>query len=246
LGVVTKTAEVYTNDPQYERFTLMMSLVVRGDETPQGRQIGPFVVGPSNQWTTRVPRGMSANGLIAITNTSAQSVRITNADLNGEAFAATLQTLEEGKRYSVSFTSLTNLPVGSHKQIIKLATDSKETPALELQLEAVVFPAVVVNPASLTFESVPVSDPEMEISLVSKFLWVRLGRGAGLEVKSITSDLPFVKVKIENSEAGGQSVLLRVGFGEKPAKGTHTGKIKIVTNNSDVKEVEVPITVVAN
>ncbi len=80
---------------------------------------------------------------------------------------------------------------------------------------------------------------------MSKFLWVRVGRGAGLEIKSITSDLPFVKVKTETADAGGSSITLRVGFSERPPKGTHAGKIVIETNNPGVKALEVPITVTA-
>ncbi|MGH9846223.1 MAG: hypothetical protein ACREEM_46575 [Blastocatellia bacterium] len=221
----------------------MLSVMIKGDEAPPGTQIGPFVVSPSNQWQARIPRGMSTNGLIAITNASAQPVRITKAESDGDAFTYELQTIEEGKRYALSFTSSAKLPAGAHRQMMKLATDSKETPVIELNLEAVVSPAVTISPASLTFESVPVSDPEMEISLVSKFLWVRLGRGTGLEVTSMTSDLPFVKVKVESTN--GVQVLLRVGFSEKPPKGTHAGKIKLTINNPDVKEAEIPVTVTA-
>ena len=243
-GAIAKTADVYTNDPQKERFTLMMSMVITSGDAPQGRQIGPFVVGPSDQWSSRIPRGLSTNGLIAISNSSAQPIKISKAESNGDAFTYTLQTLEEGKRYALNFTSSTKLPVGSHRQTIKLTTDSKEMPALELALEAVVFPAVSISPATLTFESIPAADPEVEIPMVSKFLWVRLGRGAGLEVTSTTSDLPFIKVKVESAD--GQAVVLRVGFNARPPKGVHTGKIKIMTNNSDLKETEVPITINVN
>jgi len=114
-------------------------------------------------------------------------------------------------------------------------------PELELRLEVVVTPAVTINPASLTFDNVPVSTTESEISLVSKFLWVRAGRGAGLEIQSVTSDLPFIKVKTETKDGG--AIILRVGFSEKPPLGTHTGKVKIETNNPDAKTIEVPITV---
>lgn len=242
-GAVTKHAEVYTNDPERPQFTLMMSMVVVGDEAPRGRQVGPFIIGPTNEWGSNTPQGSSVNGLITITNTTQQPIRITKLDPNGAAFAASLQILEDGKRYSVGFVSSTTLPVGGHKQTLKLTTDSKDMPELELRLEVVVSPAVIVNPTSLAFDNVPVSDPEAEISLVSKFLWLRAGRGAGLEIKSITSDLPFVKAKIEMMD--GASVTLRVGFSEKPPKGTHTGKIRIETNNSNVKTLEVPITVSA-
>ena len=240
-GAITKHAEVYTNDPERPQLTLMMSMIVVGDEAARGLKVGPFVIGPSNEWIGRAPQGSSVNGLITITNTTEQPIKITKLEPNGAAFGSSLQTLEDGKRYSVGFASSTTLPVGGHKQTLKLTTDSKETPELELRLEVVVTPAVTVNPASLTFDNLPVSTVESEISLVSKFLWVRAGRGAGLEIKSITSDLPFIKAKIEMVEGG--SITLRVGFGEKPPVGTHTGKVRIETNNPDAKALEVPITV---
>jgi hypothetical protein len=85
----------------------------------------------------------------------------------------------------------------------------------------------------------------MEISLVSKFLWVKLGRGAGLEIKNISSDLPFVRAKIETGDVDGQSIVLRVGFNAKPPAGAHKGVIKIETNHPTAKAIEVPIIVTA-
>ncbi|MEP7342271.1 MAG: hypothetical protein ABI977_31370 [Acidobacteriota bacterium] len=242
---MTKTAEVYTNDPQKEQFTLALSMIVLSDLTPKGKIVGPFIVGPSNQWSARVPHGMSLNGLIAVTNTTEQPIKVTKMIPGGEAFKVEMQTLEEGKRYSLNFISMANLPLGSNKQSVKLLTESKEMPELTIQLEAIVFPAVSVSPNNLVFENVLVSDPESDLTYLSKFLWVTLGRGEGLQVTSMTSDLPFLKIKVESNEPSGRSVILRVGFKEKPAVGTHTGKIRVETNNSDVKFVELPITVTA-
>ena len=240
-GAVSKHAEVYTNDPEHQQFTLMMNMIVTGEEAPRGVKVGNFFIGPSNEWSGRAPQGSSANGLITITNTGQEPINISKIDPNGTNFDVSLQTLEEGKRYSASFISSATLPPGIHKQTLKLITDSKETPELELRVEVVIAPAVTVSPASLTFNNLPVSSVESESQLVSKFLWVRSGRGGGLEIKSITSDLPFIKVKIESAEGG--SITLRVGFSEKPPVGTHTGKIVIETNNPDVKTLEAPVTI---
>lgn len=244
-GAVSKNAEVYTNDPLKPQFTLVINFIVLSDMTPNGRIVGPFIVGPSNLWTGRSPRGLSANGLVTITNNTVEPIKITKMTPGGEAFSVKMQTLEEGKRYSLEVLSSPTLPAGNHSQTVRLATDSKQMPELTVDLQVIVVPAVTVNPATLVFENVPVSDPEGDVTYLSKFVWVKLGRGNGLEVKSITSDLPFLKIKNESSDPTGQTIVLRVGFGEKPPKGTHTGKIKIETNNSDVKEVEVPIKVVA-
>lgn len=242
---MTKTAEVYTNDPQKEQFTLAMSMIVLSDMTPKGKIVGPFTVGPSNQWSARIPRGMSVNGLVAVTNNTEQPIKVTKMIPGGEGFKVEMQTLEEGKRYSLNFVSMANLPLGSNKQSVKLMTDSKEMPELTVELEAIVYPAVSVTPNNMVFENVAVSDPDSDVTYLSKFLWVTLGRGDGLQVTSMTSDLPFVKIKVESNEPSGRSVILRVGFNAKPPVGTHTGKIKIETNNSDVKFFEIPITVTA-
>lgn len=220
-------------------------MIVLSDMTPKGKMVGPFIVGPNDRWSSRVPRGMSISGLIAITNNTEQPIKITRMIPGGEAFKVDFQTLEEGKRYSINFVSSTALPLGTHKQVVKFLTESKETPELTVELEAIVFPAVTVNPAHLVFENIPVSDSEADVNYMSKFVWLRLGRGNGLEVKSMTSDLPFITIKVESSDPNGQSVVLRVGFKDKPPKGTHTGKLKFETNNSDVKFVEMPITVTA-
>lgn len=223
-------------------------MVVLSDMTPEGKVVGPFIVGPNNQWSARSPRGMSTNGLISIHNNSAEPIKITGMTAGGEAFNVKLQTLEEGKRYALEFLSSPTLPAGSHAQTVKLATDSKQMPELTVDLQILVVPAVTVNPANLVFENVPVSDPESDVTYLSKFVWVKLARGNGLEVKSITSDLPFLKIKNESSNdssSATQTIVLRVGFGEKPKAGTHTGKIKIETNNPDVKVIEVPVKIVA-
>ncbi len=242
-GAIAKRADVYTNDPERPQLSLMISMIIAGEDALRGSKVGPFVIGPSNEWSGRAAKGSSASGMVTITNTSQGPVNITKLDPNGTAFNANLQTLEAGKRYSVGFTTSATLALGLHKQTIKLTTDSKETPELELRLEVVVTPAVTISPASLTFNNLPVSTADSEAALLNKFIWVRSGLGAGLEIKSITSDLPFIKASVETTEGG--SITIRVGFSEKPPVGTHTGKIKIETNNPDAKIIEAPITVQA-
>ena len=185
--------------------------------------------------------------LIIVANHTAgvDPIRITKLDAGGKAFTVTLQTLQEGKRYAVSFVTDPELPLGTHRQKVRLTTDNAQQPTLDIPLEVTVVPAVTFNPATLVFDNVPVSDPELEISLVSKFLWIRLGRGTGLEVTGITSDLPFVKVKQESNDGNGSQIIMRVGFSEKPPKGTHTGVLKVQTNNPMMKATEIPITVTA-
>lgn len=224
----------------------MLSMIVLSDMTPKGKIVGPFLVGPNNQWSANTAQGFSVNGLVTVTNNTEQPIKITKLTSSGESFATKLQTLEEGKRYSMEVVSAAGLPVGNHVQTVKLTTDSKEMPELVIDLQVVVFPAVTVNPNNLVFDRVAVSQPDADVTFLSKFVWLKMGRGDGLEIKSMTSDLPFIKAKIESTNGNGQTIVLRIGFSEKPPVGTHKGKLKIETNNSTVKEIEVPITVTAN
>ena len=239
---MAKTAEVFTNDPQRPQFTLMISMIITTEEVPQGTRVGPFIVGPTNHWSAHVPHGLQVNGVLTLFNTGEQPVLITNIAPGGEAFNVTLQPLEQGKRYAVNIISSNQLPNGNHRQTVKLTTDSKETPEIALELEANVVPPVRANPARILFEDLPVSRPDYDITTLSKFLWVSVVRSAGLELRVISCTLPFIKVKIEAADS---DYTLRIGFTEKPQPGTHTGLIKIETNNKDVPVVEVPITVIA-
>ncbi|MEK7834324.1 MAG: hypothetical protein AAB401_24770, partial [Acidobacteriota bacterium] len=83
---VTKSAEVYTNDPQKEQFTLMLGMIVLSDMTPKGKIVGPFLVGPNNQWSTHTAYGFGVNGLVTVTNNTEQPIKITKMVAGGEAF----------------------------------------------------------------------------------------------------------------------------------------------------------------
>jgi hypothetical protein len=246
-GAVTKTAQVFTNDPAQPQFTLTMSMVITEANTlPPGKRLGSLIISPVDRWSTQVPKGFPVSGLFSIYHDSPQPLTITKVEPGGETFAVTMQTLEAGKRYSVNFAAKAGLPIGVYHQTVKLMTDSKETPELSLDLDMRVVAPVSANPAKLSFENLPVSAPDYDISTLSKFTWVTVTRSGGLELKNISSDLPFLKIKVESVEENKQTYLLRVGFNDKPPKGKHQGVIKIETNHKDIPFVEIPVTITAN
>jgi hypothetical protein len=220
-------------------------MVIGTGGVPQGRRVGPFIVAPSNRWSASVPRGSSAEVAITIYNDSPQPVRITKITSPGEKFAVYLERLEEGKKYVVRAKSAPTLPLGRHVEVVKLATDNKEFPELELQLEAGVTSPVVVNPQAISFGTLPISMEGYEIGNLGKFFWVRQSRGAGLEIKNVSSDLPFIKIEV-TPEAPGQSYMLKVGFHKEKLKpGDYKGTVKVETNNPDAPVLEVAVTVTA-
>lgn len=249
-GAHTKTADVYTNDPVTEQFVLTFHIVVP-EAQPKGTAVGPFVIGPSTRIdpltirTMRIYQGTTADGIFSITNTGAQPARITKLIPGGDAFNVALQTLEEGKRYTVTFATRPDLPLGSSKQTVKLLTDNPQAPELALDIEVNNAPAVIARPNALSFADLPVSDASTTLESMSKTFWVQLGHPGHLKLGAIHSDLPFLKVKVESRSPNGQMYLLRVVFTQKPAKGNHEGKLKIETSNPHTKVVEVPVKISA-
>jgi hypothetical protein len=245
-GALTKSAEVFTNDPQRPQFTLLMTMVINvAVAAPAGKRIGSFIISPVDRLSMEVPVGLTTGGIFSIYNDSPQPVKITKLEPGGEAFAVTLNALEEGKRYAVNFTASTKLPLGLHHQTVKLLTDSQDTPELKLELDLRVAAPVKVNPTKITFENIPFSLPDYDFSTLSRFAWVTITRGEGLEIKSLTSDLPFIKAKVESVTGNGRTFLLRIGFSDKPAKGRHHGVLKIETNNKDLPVVELALMIEA-
>lgn len=232
-----------TNDPDRKSFYLTLSLVIAsGNEGPNGQQIGPFVIGPSDRWAGRLPQGSSGTGLISLVNSTDKPVRITGMDPGeGKAFSVRVDTLEEGKRYTLSFLSSNELEVGSYKQVVRLRTDAPGQGEIPITLEMVVIPPVLLNPAELIYDSVAVSDPALNLQSLSRFLWVRQARGMGIDIKGVSSDLPFLRAKIEAKD--GSTILLKVTFTDKPAKGVHTGKISIEVISPINRVMEVPVRV---
>lgn len=224
----------------------MSMVIVAPDALPNGKRLGSVIVSPVDRWSTQVPVGFPVSGLFSLYHDNPQPLKITKVEAGGDTFKVTLNTLEEGKRFAVNFVGKEGLPLGVYRQTIKLTTDSKETPELSFDLDLRVVPPVNVNPGKLAFDNVPVSMPDYDISGLSKFTWVTVTRSGGLEITNLTSDLLFIKVKVESVDNHKQTYLLRVGFNAKPAAGKHTGVIKIETNNKDIPLIEVPITVNAN
>ena len=220
-------------------------MVVAGAEAPAGTPIGSLLLNPADRWSATIPLNLPVSAAITIFNNAAQPLQIKQVSVTNEAFKVALTTLEAGKRYQLSITAKEGLPVGAHKAVINVETDSAETPKLAIPLSLQVVAPVTANPAKLLLDNVFVSNPDYDVTTYGKFTWVRFARGEGLELKSLTSDLPFIKVKVESVEGNNQTYLLRVTFSARPPLGTHTGKIKIETNHKDVPLLEIPVTVVA-
>jgi hypothetical protein len=243
-GPITKDATVTTNDPKMPKIVLSLSMVVKDATKLGGKRQGPFIVGPSDQITKRIPHGSIATAVVSITTDVSSPFKINRVEPNGNAFTVELQPMPNDKGYMLKVASNAGLPVGLHTQTVELETDDPQYPKLHVKLDAEIVPPVDVTPTLLTFDNLPQPGAATDATRVSKFIWIRQMDG-GLAVRNATSTLPFVKLSIESADPEGRQALVRVGFSSQPPSGVHEGTLRIETNNKEVPFVEVKVKVVA-
>jgi hypothetical protein len=239
-GALSKLIVVTTNDAKKPSIDLVLHLTVINDtKGPQGQVIGSFIVYPSNQVAKTVPIGTAADFALTVYTTSTPPARITKAVSESGKFNVTFEPAA-GNRFVVRAVSPANLPVGRYQDSVKLFTDSKETPQIEVQLDAAVVLPLRLSPKSLVFDRV--ASIEGETPRASKFVWIMQSGGPALEIKEVQSSLSFLTAeRTENNNAG--SVILRVHFTAIPPKGSHTGKIVVTTNLPAQPQLEIEVAV---
>ncbi len=240
-GALSKLIVVTTNDPQRPSFDLVMHLTVLNTaKKPEGEAVGAFLVSPGRQLMRTVALGSAADFAVTIHGSGTPPPRITKVVSEGAKFSARLEPAADGSRYVLRVTSGTDLPVGRHQHSVKLLTDSKDSPEIEIKLDAIVALPLRVSPKNLVFDRVAPNDGSLPS--LSKFIWVMQSGGPVFEMKGVQSTLPFLTAeRTENGNPG--TFILRVFFTGMPLKGSHTGKIVVLTNIAAQPQLEVDVTV---
>lgn len=242
VGPISKSASVTTNDPDRPSFDLTIQF--NGvDGAPTGQIIGPFIVSPGANAVGSAVVGEAVNVVMTVYGKDGlASPRIKGVKSDGGIFSVTVEPNAEASRYMIRAVSASDLPVGRHAQNIVLATESAEMPELTLTLEAVVDAPLRVGPAAITIDRVTIPE-DGSLPRQSKFVFITQLGGPVLEIRGVSSTLPFLTAAMENSNPG-RNYSLRVMFSAVPPKGRHQGKVVIATNIAAQPTIEVGVTVV--
>jgi hypothetical protein len=246
-----KFATVTTNDPANAKFQLTLRIFIKGVPQPVNpgsasmgsnapKKLGPFRVSSDGKWVTAVVRGRSNLGTLSIVNESNTPAHVTGVVAGGDNFKVTLRTVEDGKTYQLSIVTNPELKAGHYLQTAKLATDAKDALEIPIELEATVYPFVVATPTAIHLGNLPLSADIARYIVPS--IYVQKVQGGGLEVKSVQSDLPFVKLETKDLVAG-QRVMIQLTLDrtKAPGPGPFKGKIHIETNDQEVPSLDVTI-----
>jgi hypothetical protein len=245
-GEVAKSASVSTNDPKNPNFSLILRARFKLDSVPGAPPtpavLNPnavFTVEPTDRWNTSALAGSSSSNTLYLYNPQPTLVHLKKVIPGGTDFTATLDTIQDGKRYQLIVASNPALKPGRYVQTVRVVTDSAVQPEVAIELDVTVYAKVFVSPASIIMPTLAVATDLTTINW--PMIFVRKVREQGLKIKSYSSTLPFVKLELI-TETEGQVYRIRITL--DPAKikpGAFNGKVHIETNDPDVPVIDVPI-----
>lgn len=249
-GEVAKSASVSTNDPKLANFNLVLRARFSMDKASGGLSAPPsppplnpnpvLRVEPSDRWVTSALAGSSAANTMYLYNPQAAPVHAKNIVPGGAEFTATLQTIQDGKRYQLNVASNPALKPGHYTQTLKIATDSAVQPEVSIELDLTVYPKVFASPTSIIMPALPANAPDL-MTINWPMIYVRKIREQGLKIKSYSSTVPFIKLELL-TETEGQVYKIKLTLDQAKIKpGGFSGKIHIETNDPDVPVIDVPV-----
>ncbi len=245
-GEVAKSASVSTNDPKNPNFSLILRARFKSDSVPgappPAAPLNPnavFTVEPADRWITSALTGSSSSNTLYLYNSQPTLVHLKKVIPGGTDFTATLDTIQDGKRYQLLVASNPALKPGHYLQTVKVVTDSTAQPEVAIDLDLTVYPKVFVSPASILMPTLAVATDLTAINW--PMIFVRKVREQGLKIKSYSSTLPFIKLELI-TETEGQVYRIRITLDPAKVKlGAFNGKVHIETNDPDAPGIDVPI-----
>ncbi|MEK6300452.1 MAG: DUF1573 domain-containing protein [Acidobacteriota bacterium] len=244
VGETAKQASVVTNDPKNRTFILYLRARFTAENTPVGppapvKPSSAFNVEPADKWITSVLSGGSAANSFYLVNTQTNPVHAKTVVAGGTDFKATLEPIQDGRRYEVKVTTNPALKPGHYTQTIRITTDNPAAPETSIDVDLTVYPHVFVSPTSIIMPRLPSTS---DLSAINwPVIFVRKLREGGLKIKSFSSTLPFLKLDLL-TETEGQVYKIRLTLDATKIKpGEFKGKVRIETNDPEGSVFEVPI-----
>lgn len=246
-GEVSKSASVSTNDPRNASFTLVLrarfklETPVAPPAPPPLNPRGVLTVEPGDRWITSALTGSSAKNTLYLYNPQPTLVHAKSVIPGGDSFTATMQPIQDGKRYQLNVTSNPSLKPGHYAQTMKIVTDSTIQPEVSIELDLTVYPKVFVSPNSIIMPPLPITPDVSAITWPT--IYIRKVREQGLKIKSYSTTLPFLKLELK-TETEGQVYTITLKLDTAKIKpGQYSGKVHIETNDPDVPVLDVPLNV---
>jgi hypothetical protein len=204
------------------------------------RRVGSFNISPSDKWVTAVVTGLTMSNTFSFSNVEKRPTRVTKINQGGKDFEVILRTVEDGKQYALAVTSNPALKPGRYTQTVEVMTDDPDMPKIPIELEINVYPLVIATPQTLMLPKVTLQSDVSRIAIPT--IYVRKVKGDGLEIKRVSSTIPFLKLELQTEKAG-EAYTVRASLDKSSSlsAGDFEGKIRIETNDPDAPVLEVVV-----
>jgi hypothetical protein len=242
---VAKSASVSTNDPHTPTFNLTLRARFKADQPVNPsvtkslvRNLGPLRVEPTDRWTSSIIVGSSTATTLYLVNEQAAPIHVKQV-VSDANFSAKFEPIQDGKRYQLNISSSPQLKPGRYHQTLRVVTDFAANPESTIDVDLTVYPKVFATPVSINMVPLPAASNLSGISW--PVITVRKLREGGLQIKSFSSTLPFLKLELIKDLEGQVYRIRLILDPQKVVPGAYSGTIRIETNDADVPVLEIPV-----
>jgi uncharacterized protein DUF1573 len=230
---VRAQALLFTNDPAQPRIPLLITGVVKA----------PIDFIPMGAVFAAVWKGEGGQGTVTIVNNQPKPLQVRGLNVEGQDFKARLETQKAGEVYKLVVTVPPDLAPGYYAGTAYVNTDSAGYARIGIPINILVKNEIYTFPLAINFRSVSLAQIDSNPTAASDLeQWVLVKKRAGkFSIKSISSDVPALKI---THTPEGESNTFRVDVALSKGHlqpGSLDGKIRVLTDDSAVPELIVPV-----
>lgn len=232
-GDVSGEVVLHLDDPAQPPVVLLLKGVVKPT----------LEVLPSRAVFLSVFKGESIEQTITIINNEARPLAITRLEPRGQHFLADLRAVDPGKVYELVLRVPAEAPPGRYHEGLDLHTDQPERSLIKIAVNVLVKTELYVFLESVDFGTMSLADLARTPALIESITQTMLvkKRQGDFEIKSVTSDLPFLRIR---QEPAGRSGTFRIDVSldrDKLRSGKMQGSLRIRTDDKEFPELVVPV-----
>jgi Protein of unknown function (DUF1573) len=230
-------------------FTGTIQILLEGSELPEitltiAGEIVPLVeISPAPAFFLGARRGENRHASVDIINHAAEPLRIVEVSHSQDKFTTTLETLEEGQRYRLTMFLKPDGPGGKQSESIVLRTSSQSAPTVTIAANTYLRERVYTFPDAVDFGVLSLGSIQRDPGLLDAFtqrLMVYQFGGTDFVIR-LRDGLPQLRVTPERGPQGDRYQNTVALVREQLRVGTIRGSIVFATNDSQFREVVVPV-----
>lgn len=222
-GRLDGQVKVYTDNENAREITVYVNATITGEIVFVPDRVTLIVQKEQENQGATVTVHKEREGTFAITKVECDVLHVSTE----------LQTLEEGRRYTVLLNASDQVDIGRDSGTLTLHTDAPDDPEVKVPLTLIVRGNLNIIPEQLSFGLVNQGDQRTKTITVST-------SKEKLKIKKVKCDLGFLTTNVEEREAG-KSFQIKVTTEANAPDGQFDGTLTIETDDSLQPKVEIPV-----